>query len=148
LFLSERAPLTPGTVIEAETNVVVGTVTAVELVTVGQKQGFGLDAKGRRRVVISSSPSEGTVTVAPLENAMIATLAFQPDSVTWTGVPVPEGTELFVQMRSHGAPARAVLREREVEFVTSVTPVAPGQTVAFYSASDPDLVLGSARVVS
>jgi tRNA-uridine 2-sulfurtransferase len=47
-FLGHRLPLHAGDIVDAGSGVVVGTVPAVELVTVGQRRGLGVAVDGRR----------------------------------------------------------------------------------------------------
>ncbi len=145
-FLSQRATLTPGEVIEASTGRVVGAVDAVELVTVGQRKGFGLDDEGRRRVVIGVRPDRGAVMVAPPEESERTELVLDPDSATWVDeVPEP-GAALLVQVRAHGQAVACTWESTQVTFGSGISPVAPGQTAAFYDPEDPDRVVGSVRV--
>ena len=147
-FLTDRATLTPGEVVDAASGDVIGHVAAVELMTVGQKQGLGLDSAGRRRVVISSSPKAGTVVVTSDEEAQVDEIAFDETTLTWTEDPLAIGEEVMVQMRSHGAAIRARFEEGCLKLSDAVAPVAPGQTAAIYDATHPEVVRGSARVVA
>lgn len=62
-FLAERMPLHPGSLVDAESGAEVGTVPAVEMVTVGQRRGLGLGIDGRRRFALAVDVSQRRVTV-------------------------------------------------------------------------------------
>ena len=145
-FLAERTTLRPGVMVERASGTVVGEVAQVELVTVGQRKGLGLDAAGRRRVAVAVDPSAGTVLVASPEESQVDTVRFDAASVTWTGAPLVAGASALVQVRSHGRAMRATVHEEYVRLEEATDPVAPGQTVAFYDAATTDLVRGSALV--
>jgi len=150
-FLAARASLTPGSLIDAESGATVGEVTAVELVTVGQRRGLGVDVHGRRRVAVAVSPSEARVLVAPQDEALVDEVVLDEESETWTAAPLDDGASVLVQLRAHGVVTRAQLAAargpgRSLVLEESIAPVAPGQTAAIYSAEDPTLVLGSAVV--
>ncbi len=150
-FLAERAELTPGALIDADSGATVGTVSAVELITVGQRRGLGVDAHGRRRVAVAVQPAQARVLVAPQDEALIDEVVLEQGTETWTDAPRGHGSTVLVQLRAHGAvtPARLTSSSdeaRTLQLDEAVAPVAPGQTAAIYSADDPSRVLGSALV--
>jgi len=145
-FLAERTTLTPGTVIDRDSGKPVGHVSAVELVTVGQKRGFGLDDHGRRRVVVAVKPSRAEVIVTSADHAHVSSLLLDPSTATWVHEAPPEGAELLVQVRAHSPANLARWHDTHLEFLEPVAPVAPGQTAAFYDPNDPTRVLGSVRI--
>ena len=145
-FLAERTTLRPGVLVVRSSGDVVGDVAEVELVTVGQRKGLGLDSEGRRRVAVAVDPVAGTVVVASPEESQIDEVRFDQSSVTSTGAPLLPGEATLVQLRSHGRAMPAVFDEGRVSLLEPTDPVAPGQTVAFYDASTTDLVRGSAVV--
>jgi tRNA-specific 2-thiouridylase len=146
-FLAARATLTPGEVRESTTGRVVGHVDSVELVTVGQRRGLGLDDEGRRRVVVAVRPSDRSVLVAPPDEAMRRVVAVDPRRATWVDAPPLSGASLLVQLRAHGDVTAGIWTDGLVQLVEPVAPVAPGQTAAFYDPASPDRVVGSAKVI-
>lgn len=140
-FLGDRVALHPGQLVDAG-GAVVGTVPAVELVTVGQRRGLGVAAGGRRRYALRVDVDNRQVEVGDREASLTRTVPFdQPTTVDQPGrLPL----RVLVQSSAHGGasagrvePGRVVLDEPRVA-------VAPGQTLAFYDPDDPDRVVGSA----
>jgi tRNA-specific 2-thiouridylase len=127
----------------------VGTVEALELVTVGQRRGFAHGADGTRRYVSAVDADSRTVFVGP--SADVATLAVPlvDGSVTWTSVALGPGSGAIAQTSAHGRPLSctfALEGRPSLRFEIAIRPVAPGQTVALYDATDPDRVLGAGIV--
>jgi tRNA-specific 2-thiouridylase len=152
-FLSARAVLTPGSVIDAASGETLGEVAAVELVTVGQRRGLGVDAQGRRRVAVAVRPADAAVLVLPQDEALIDEVPLEEGSATWTSASVGEGEPVLVQLRAHGEVASAKVVTRNGHPIAllleePVAPVAAGQIAAFYDAADPSLVRGSAVVAT
>jgi tRNA-specific 2-thiouridylase len=146
-FLGERLELHPGSLIEVETGRKVGEVAEIELVTVGQRRGLGLDDEGRRRVVVDVDVAQRAVLVADPDGATTSVIDLDPTTVTSTsGTPLPVGTAILVQLRSHAVPHVGTYLGTSIDLDEPSAPVAPGQTAAFYSVDDPDLVLGSGIV--
>jgi tRNA-specific 2-thiouridylase len=149
-FLAERVPLHAGVVVaDGE---VVGTVDAVELVTVGQRRGFGHDASGSRRYVASVDVPARRVTVVPAHAVRVDEVLLGPGSLTWVDEPVADGAAVVAQISAHGRPVPARLERQTngsvgVRFHEAQRPVAPGQTVAFYDPADSDSVLGAGIAV-
>ncbi|MGH9178635.1 MAG: tRNA 2-thiouridine(34) synthase MnmA [Acidimicrobiales bacterium] len=141
-FLGPRIPLHPGRLVDARTGAEVGTVPAVELVTVGQRRGMGAAAPGGgRRYAVSVDVGTRTVTVGGAEDALAAGVPVDPSSVTWVDEPVPAGTEVEVQASAHGAAAPATWAGTGLHWAAPQRRVAPGQTVVLYAG---DHVLGAA----
>lgn len=139
-FLSERADLHGGTLVEAGSGREVGTVGAVELVTVGQRRGLASGRDTERRYAVSVDVAQRRVVVGRLEDLM--TTAVPVTGTTSTSErPVPRDTPLLVQTSAHGRAAPARLVGDVVELERPARRVAPGQTVAFY---DGERVLGAA----
>ncbi len=147
-FLSERTDLHDGDLIEESTGRIVGTITDLELVTIGQRKRLGIDELGRRRVAVSIDVNRRAVMVAPPEEAMIAELPIDTDSLTWVDAALPIGTVLNAQMRSHGVVAPCRFDGDRLVFDPPVMPVAPGQTTALFCGDDADRVVGSFMVAS
>ncbi len=149
-FLGSRLGLREGTVIDQETRTIVGTVPAVQLVTLGQRRGIGAGPDGERRYVVGVDLATDTVEVAPLEAALSATLHVVATSVTTTGRPLPIDGKVIVQVSAHGRPLDAMLVGTPSGFFVQLAKparlVASAQTLAFYDPLDPEVVLGSAIV--
>lgn len=145
-FLSQRTELHAGEIVEQSSGEVVGEVAAVELVTLGQRRGLGVDASGRRRVAVAVDVAARRVVVAEPERALVEEVRLVEASTTWAGAPLLEGERCLVQLRSHAPAMPATFRHAAIELDAPSSPVAPGQTAALYDALDPGLVRGSALV--
>jgi tRNA-specific 2-thiouridylase len=145
-FLSERLPLHPAEVVDAEGNAA-GSVEAVELVTVGQRRGMGHGHDGTRRYVTSVDVAARRVTVGTAEQVLRASVVLREASLTWVDGPLPAGARAVAQVSAHGRPVPCTLVRDAAGFAVCFDSpqraVAPGQTVALYDASDPDAVLGA-----
>jgi len=150
-FLRRRIPLTPGRVVDGS-GVQVGTVEAVELVTIGQRRGMDLGGAGAPRYALGVDVEAATVTVGSADDLLVDETPV--DDLAWSaGHPAvgpavgSGGSGLWVQTSAHGRAEPA-----EVEVVTEGGPgrwlvrwatprrrVAPGQSVVFY---DGDEVVG------
>jgi len=142
-FIDGRADLHPGVLVDSGTGEEVGTVPAVELVTVGQRRGLGAGGRSvgspARRFALEVDVARRRVLVGAEEELLIDRVPIGPP--TWTGRPVPPGTRVEVQVSAHGAAHPGVVHEGVVVLDAPVRRVAPGQTVAFYAG---DAVLGAA----
>ena len=141
-FLGGRIALRPGRLVEASTGTDLGTVPAIQLVTVGQRRGLGLDrgGAGDRRYAVSIDPSSSTVTVGTADDLQCDRI----DVRDWTWVdrrPDP-ATEVRVQVSAHGRLSAAVIDERGLAFTAPQRRVAPGQAVVLYDAATGSVVLG------
>ena len=144
-FLGDRIPLSPGTIVDLDGREV-GSVDAVELVTVGQRRGLGAispPTKADRRYALEVDVDAGRVTVGTLDDLMVDRIEIR--DVTWTDEPLPEGAVVGVQVSAHGAPFTASWRGNGVIVCDEpVRRVAPGQSVVFYSG---DAVAGGGLAV-
>ena len=145
-FLGDRVPLHQGTVVDDASGVVVGTVPAVELVTVGQRRGLGHGPGGSRRFAVSVDVAGRRVRVGDARAVRARGVAL--GEWTWVDGPLPLGAPVIVQSSAHGLPVPAVLVAGGIEFDEPQRLVAPGQTAAFYDPGDPDVVIGSAVAAS
>ncbi|HLN06029.1 MAG TPA: tRNA 2-thiouridine(34) synthase MnmA [Acidimicrobiales bacterium] len=137
-FLSERMELHPGRLVDHATGEVVGTVPAVELVTVGQRRGLGLSAS-RARYAVAIDATTSTVLVGTEQDLLTDKVELMHR--TWVASPLLVGTEVLVQVSAHGRPRPAVLTDTGARFLEGLhRRVAPGQTVALYVG---DEVVGS-----
>ncbi len=138
-FLGPRIPLRPGRLVDA-TGAQVGTVAAVELVTVGQRRGMG-SGGGERRYAVSVDVAAATVTVGTAADITVSRVEVVASSVSWVDGPLAVGTPVLVQASAHGVPTPGVWEGDGVVWDAPQRRVAPGQTVALY---DGDCVLGAA----
>ncbi len=136
-FLGARIPLRPATVVSADGDLV-GTVDAVELVTLGQRRGLTLGGSGERRYVTGIDHATATVTVGPEQDLYtpVTTLT----GLQWVGAPV-DGPVL-AQVSAHGRTAGATVVGDEVRWHTPQRRVAPGQSVVLYDPTDRFVVGG------
>jgi tRNA-specific 2-thiouridylase len=141
-FLGHRTALRPGRVVDTAGRPV-GTVPAVELVTVGQRKGLGLPGGGPARYVVDVDAAGAVVTVGDRDDLLVAAQAVR--ACTW--VDQPGAGDVLVQCSAHGAPAPAVVEVDDhgarVTWREPQRRVAPGQSVVFYDATD-TYVLGGA----
>ena len=138
-FLDDRVELHPGQVVD-EAGAEVGSVDAVELVTIGQRRGLGLGGYDTPRYVVDVDVSEARVTIG--EKAALLSSTVELDQVVWAHDPI-DGPVL-VQSSAHGdpLPGRVSSAPDGVVSVTFDKPrrrIAPGQSVVFYRD---DLVVG------
>lgn len=134
-FLGDRIPLRPGRVVD-ETGRELGTVPAVELVTVGQRRGLG-PAVGQRYVV-QVDPGAAVVRVGPLDELMVDRVAVPGPS--WVDGPPLPGEDLQAQLSAHGDPVPARWDPPGwVRLGVPIRRVAAGQSVVLYRG---DAVVG------
>ena len=148
-FLESRTTLTPGTVLDRATKAPLGSVPAIELVTVGQRRGIGHGSDGEPRFVVDVDIPGRVVLVSRRDEIAVVGLDVDHDSVTWARVPLDDGACVLVQTSAHGVAAPATLRigaGTRFEFEHPVRPVAPGQLAVLYDSGDPELVVGAATV--
>lgn len=138
-FLGDRISLTPGTLVDS-TGHQVGAVTAVELITIGQRKGLGFGGNTERRYVTDIDHGTGVVTVGNRSDTDRPEVAVS--NITWSHHRT-EGP-VTVQWSAHGArrlgtyiandssSGRVIWNDPQIM-------VSKGQSVVFY---DGDLVLG------
>ena len=138
-FLGDRLTLTPGRVIDSDGSEV-GTVTAVELVTIGQRKGLGMAGGAPPRYVTKVDTKNSTVTVGDPAELLVAET--HVGQLEWADTPFTG--EVVVQVSAHGAPAPASFAidgeaGSSSGVVTWVDPhrrVAPGQSVVLYDGDE------------
>jgi tRNA-specific 2-thiouridylase len=146
-FLGSRIGLRAGRVVD-QAGAVVGAVPAVELITIGQRKGLGLepagpDAAGPRYVVDVDVPA-ARVTVGPLEALLVTEVAVRDPA--WVDGPPAPNEPLEVQVSAHGRPVAATWSPRgSVVTAESIRRVAPGQSVVLYRG---DAVVGGGTAVA
>jgi tRNA-specific 2-thiouridylase len=145
-FLADKLQFHPAEVTNGKGETV-GSVDAVELVTVGQRRGMGHGTDGARRYVIAVDVPARRVTVGSAAEAMTASVTLGDATLTWVDGPLRDGDRAVAQVSAHGRPAPCAVACTEaglvVRFDAPQRPVAPGQTVALYDVSDPDAVVGA-----
>ena len=136
-FLASRIPLHPGRVVESGTGRTLGSLPAVELVTVGPRRGLATSGAGRR-YVLDVDLEERRVTVGGLEELLSPSVALEQR--TWVDEPLAAGSPVLAQMSAHGRTVAATVSATGLDFATPTRRVAPGQLVAYYVG---DRVVGS-----
>lgn len=138
-FLGERGVTgTSGRVVDVD-GAELGTVPAVELVTVGQRRGVGLPGGHAPRYVVDVDVAAATVVVGDPDDLLVDATPVE----RWTWASGPVSGRFLVQASAHGA---AVAADVDVDggvvrWVERRRRVAPGQLVVLY---DGDEVVGSA----
>jgi tRNA-specific 2-thiouridylase len=142
-FLGRRLPLRPATVVDV-TGRRVGSVPAVELVTLGQRRGLGLPGGGAPRYVVDVDVDRETVVVGSEADLLVDETRVR--DVTWVDQPV--AGDVLVQTSAHGATASATVeaagtdaRSLTLRWRAPQRRVAPGQSVVLYDLDD-EHVLG------
>ncbi len=133
-FLGDRIPLRPGRVVD-EGGTRVGSVAAVELVTVGQRKGLGLAGGTDPRYVLDVDPATATVTVGERSALDVATTPLE--SWRWVGAAVEGPVE--IQCSAHGAAVAGRVTDGAVSWDQPHRRVAPGQSIVAYVD---DMVVG------
>jgi tRNA-specific 2-thiouridylase len=135
-FLDRRIPLTPGRVVDVDGQEV-GSVSAVELVTLGQRRGLGLAGGGTPRYAVDVDVASATVTVGSPRDLLVEE---QPVACfRWAAGPVTG--PVLVQTSAHGAPARATIVTGHdgaalVRWAEPHRRVAPGQSLVAYEGDE------------
>jgi tRNA-specific 2-thiouridylase len=145
-FLSERIPVRHGRLVASDGEQL-GTVDALELVTVGQRRGLGLLTRSRpeRRYVLEVDLPSRTATVGTLDELLVDRV--EVDRLSWCAGAVAAGTAVHAQFSAHGRPVPACwhgdARSGAVVLGQRVRRVAPGQaTVLYRQDTGGDVVLG------
>ncbi len=136
-FLGSRIPLRTAEVVDTEGRSI-GTVDAVELLTIGQRRGLNVAVGERRYVVDVDVPGQRVVIGGPDD---LLTDEVRLQQLTWTTLAPVDGSQVLVQCSAHGDPFLAVVHEggARLVYVERNRRVAPGQSVVLY---DGDVVLG------
>ncbi len=128
-FVGSRVPIHRGDVVDAATGEPLGEISAVELVTVGQRRGLGV-AGGPARFVVGIDVAKRTVLVGGREDLLVEEVALAPRS--WIVRPLAVGSPVLAQSSAHGRSHRARVTESGVRFEQPARRPAPGQVVACY----------------
>jgi tRNA-specific 2-thiouridylase len=149
-FLEPRLTFNSAEVVD-QSGTKVGDVSAVELVTLGQRRGLGLGGGDKRYVVAVDVPAR-RVTVGDEASLFV-------ESENLRGMVWPHAedetlvlnTEVLVQGSAHGERSAARIERTDTGYrMVWARPnrrIAPGQTVVFYDAND-DVVLGGGIVTA
>jgi tRNA-specific 2-thiouridylase len=145
-FLADKLDFHPADVMNRRGERV-GTVDAVELVTLGQRRGMGHGSDGGRHYVVAVDVPARRVTVGSAAEAVITAVVLSEATLTWVDRPLRPGDRAVAQVSAHGRPALCAVARTDagliVRFDSPQRPVAPGQTVALYDIVDPDAVVGA-----
>ena len=135
-FLGERIPMSPGRLVDSSGSEL-GTVEALELVTVGQRRGLGAIGGGSPRYVLDVDAESSSVTVG--SRAELDSEITPLEDWRWMDGPV-DGSVL-VQTSAHGTAAAATIDPAGsvVQWAEPRRRVAPGQSVVAYRG---DIVVG------
>jgi len=148
-FLSDRIPLTPARVVDTA-GTPIGSVSAVQMVTLGQRRGLGLAGGGGPRYVIDVDRSTATVTVGRGADLLVAEQRMT--ALTWADGPV--AGQVAVQASAHGRPYPATVAVDAdpddpscgaVRWADPRRRIAPGQSLVAYLG---DLVVGGGVATS
>ena len=138
-FLSSRIPLRAGRVVD-RSGQVLGSVPALELITVGQRRGLG-GGGGEKRYAVSVDVGAATVTVGSAADLTGDGVSF--DAPTWVaGAPPEAGTPVQVQASAHGQLVAGRWDGTTVGYLQPSRRPAPGQSVVLYDSVTGDEVLG------
>ncbi|MEZ5222396.1 MAG: tRNA 2-thiouridine(34) synthase MnmA [Ilumatobacteraceae bacterium] len=141
-FLGDRIPFHRADVVDRAGRPL-GSVDAVELVTIGQRRGIGLPGGGPKRYVVDVDIAAQRVVVD--DDAALHVASTRVRDTGWAAGEV--AGDVLVQCSAHGASRPAVLvggdgdGTVEVHWQHPERRVAPGQSVVFYDLTD-ERVLG------
>jgi len=136
-FLGERIRLRPARVVDMAGDQV-GTVPAVELMTIGQRRGIGVPGGGLKRYVVDVDVPSAVVTIGG-DHDLLRSRCRVVD-VVWSDRPVTG--QVRVQASAHGSSVAADLNgpaadgSVSVEWHSPQRRIAPGQSVVFYDRHD------------
>ncbi len=133
----------PGPIL-SDSGEIVGRHSGVGRYTIGQRRGLGVSL-GVPVYVTSIDAESNSLSVGQEDDLDVGGLA--GEEVSFVGDVPGMGTPVLVQHRAHGevhpGAVEAVAPDRVVvTYEQPVKAVAPGQSAAFYSCSDPDELLG------
>lgn len=132
----------PGPLVDSA-GTVLGKHRGIGRYTVGQRKGLGVSL-GTPVFVTSIDAGSNTVVVGSREE--LAVSGFCLEETSFTGDDLPGGARVLVQYRAHGDVRPARLRNAagalSLVFDAPVEGIAPGQSAAMYSASDPTELVG------
>lgn len=135
-FLGDRIPLRSGRVVGTD-GAELGTVDAVELVTIGQRRGIDVGGPGGRRYVVDVDGPAATVVVGTAEDLLAPTVVV--GDVVWADGPTAGAFD--AQCSAHGRPLAATVSLLDdttvsVDWAEPQRRVAPGQSVVLYAGDE------------
>jgi tRNA-specific 2-thiouridylase len=134
-FLGRRIPFTAAEVVDSGGSRL-GTIAAIELVTVGQRKGLGVPGGGPKRYVLSVDRPTATVVVGDEDEL----LDDDVELVAPAWIDGPVDGDVLVQTSAHGSPHRASASLTgggvRLEWARPQRRVAPGQSVVLYDLDD------------
>ncbi|MFN2388492.1 MAG: tRNA 2-thiouridine(34) synthase MnmA [Actinomycetota bacterium] len=150
-YIAEHLPhaSAPGA-IRDRSGTVLGEHRGIGHYTVGQRKGLGISL-GAPVFVTAIDATTNSITVGSRDELQVDALVVEETS--FVAAPPAPGTRLLVQHRAHGEPALAVVERTgngscALRFQDPVEAVAPGQSAAFYSADDPDELVGGGVIAA
>jgi tRNA-specific 2-thiouridylase len=155
VFLRGRIDVTAAEIVDRLTGEVLGETQAAELMTIGQRRGVLPGRDGEKRYVAKVDLAAQRVEVGRLDEILITTIHLDEPSLTFSHDVVADATVVLAQWSAHGRPQLATLhhdhgnrRRWWLQLHAPARPVAPGQSVVLYRASEPEIVEGAAIVTS
>jgi tRNA-specific 2-thiouridylase len=155
VFLRGRINVTAAQIVDRLTGEVLGETKAAELMTIGQRRGVLPGRDGEKRYVAKVDLAAQRVEVGRLDEILITTIHLDEPSLTFSHDVVADATVVLAQWSAHGRPQLATLhhdhgnrRRWWLQLHAPARPVAPGQSVVLYRASEPVIVEGAAIVTS
>lgn len=147
-FLGDRMDFHAGRIVDLD-GAEVGTVDAVELVTIGQRRGLNLAGGSDRRFVVDVDVPTATVTIGERRDLLASQVRIE--NVVWADQPVTGA--VTAQYSAHGTPVTATVTPDGDEHAVIVWDdperrIAPGQSVVMYQrliderGNERDLVVG------
>lgn len=134
----------PGPITDRD-GIVLGEHRGIGRYTIGQRKGLGISLGAPVFVTGIDAPSS-TLTVGDRDDLEVG--AIELDEMSFVTTPPPDGTAILVQYRAHGDVFPATVRGPQVTFDDPVEAVAPGQSAVFYSATQPEEVLGGGVIAA
>jgi tRNA-specific 2-thiouridylase len=143
-FLGHRIPFRAARVVD-ESGTELGSVEAVEMVTIGQRRGLRLAGGAPKQFVLDVDVEARTVVVGAETSLQRSDL--RAERMMWSHEPLPIGSEVMVQTSAHGATQPALIEEVSSDTVLlqwrePQRRTAPGQSVVLYDASDRAVLAG------
>ncbi|MCL4449384.1 MAG: tRNA 2-thiouridine(34) synthase MnmA [Actinobacteria bacterium] len=165
-LFSNRIRLHRGKAISLEDGSELGEVSAIELLTIGQRKGVVVENSGHlggsgcvnpmptvgsatnstgvapmtRRYVVSMDHAKRKVFMGTREQLMVKKIELS--DLRWIYKPIHSTTQVMAQSSAHSVPRLATFDGVNLHFVDPICKVAPGQIIAMYECRNPDTVIG------
>ncbi len=148
-YIDENIAPEPGPVVD-EGGSVVGRHRGIARYTVGQRKGLGI-ALGVPVFVTSIDAATNTLHVGGPERLEVS--GFSAAESSFVVHPPAPGDHVLIQHRAHGEVNEGRIVSVGdgavgIEYATPVRAIAPGQSAAFYSFEEPDLLFGGGVISS